>query len=141
MISTTYGNGDPVSMPDLLAHLVGATVRSVTGTIAGCEEVRVLTDRGELRLYHDQDCCERVAIADVTGDPADLVGGVIAAIEERSAENDENQKPSEWAESWTWTFYEIRTTRGDLTLRWLGESNGYYSESVSADWTPAEEIA
>lgn len=137
MISTIRG----IPMPDLLARLIGTTVQSVTGASNGSDEVRILTDHGELRFYHDQDCCECVTVADVTGDPTDLVGGVIVTVDERAPTGDENEKPNKHAESWTWTFYEIRTTRGDLTLRWIGESNGYYSERVDADWTPAEDIA
>ena len=56
------------------------------------------------------------------------------SIEERTSNNDDNYIKKETLHrldnSVTWTFYEIATNKGRITLRWCGTSNGYYSESV-----------
>lgn len=62
---------------------------------------------------------------DIIGDKEDLIGAeLIKASEDTSDASDEAD------ESGTWTFYNFITSKGAVTIRWLGQSNGYYSESV-----------
>ena len=83
-------------------------------------------------MYHDQDCCESVYIESVVGDLEDLLNEEILVAEESSSnENPADAKVSEYQESFTWTFYKLATRKGYVDIRWYGESNGYYSESVS----------
>lgn len=113
--------------------LEGQTIRSVSGLSTGSDEVIFTTEQGNLyKMYHSQDCCENVSIEDLDGDEDNLVGAIVL-----SAEEIEGSTPSEgyWGdyepESYTWTFYKIETNKGGVFIRWLGTSNGYYSENVS----------
>lgn len=122
----------------MISNLIGSTITEVRGAFVGSENLYIVTNRGTLRLYHSQDCCESVQVEDITGDVADLIGGMVAVAEDRIGNAPEGLDPNRYIDSETWTFYEIRTTKGDITLRWLGESNGYYSENVAMEWTAAE---
>lgn len=90
--------------------------------------VMTLEDGTTLRLYHDQDCCETVVIEDIDIDPKDLIGSTLVSFEEASEYDPDYEYGSQ-----TWTFYKIQTSTTCATIRWLGESNGYYSESVSLE--------
>jgi len=109
------------------------------------EELIFHTTEGEIyNLYHSQDCCESVTIEDICGDLDDLIGSPLLVAEEVEYAG-EQELPNEervrlqlersagdgyYEDSQTWTFYKLDTIKGGVTIRWYGESNGYYSESV-----------
>lgn len=111
--------------------LLGKTISTITGGEVGSEDLTFhCTDGTKFHLYHSQDCCESVSIEDICGDITDLTGSpILQAEESTSTENPEGVKP-EYQDSFTWTFYKFATDKGYVTIRWYGESNGYYSESV-----------
>jgi len=91
------------------------------------EKIALFCEDGHIyEMLHEQDCCETVCIEDVDGDLEDLVGAEILLAEERTNEYEGNEY-----ESATWTFYTMATIKGFVTVRWFGESNGYYSEKAS----------
>lgn len=78
----------------------------------------------KFKMYHSQDCCEVVNIEEIIGDLDDLIGSPILEADERT------QQDTDASDSATWTFYELRTNKGSVTVRWYGSSNGYYSEEA-----------
>ena len=123
---------------DILAQACDQLIISIEGLKKGSELLKIGLFGGELTLEHQQDCCERVRIEDFEGDIEDLVGHRLVSAEEVVNGDGKRHKGKEpdYGESTTWTFYRLRTTGGDLWVRWLGESNGYYSERVYVNWKP-----
>lgn len=106
----------------------GKTFVKVEGSVGGGEMLFVTAEGERFLFAHMQDCCETVDINDVVGDLQDLVGEPLLIAEEVSGEVPAD---AEHYESFTYTFYKFATRKGYVDVRWLGESNGYYSESVS----------
>lgn len=116
-----------------IEELLGKTIVSIDGAEEGSEEITIRTSDDKVySMLHLQDCCENVRLEEIVGDPNKLVGDPVLQAEESSEEGDESYGTS------TWTFYRIATVNGHVVLRWLGESNGYYSESV--DFYEIEEV-
>lgn len=112
-------------METKFTDLKGKTIKQIYGLKKDSQIVFIETaDDTIYKMYHIQDCCEHVRIEDVNGNIEDLINSEILVAEERSEE------APDVSESGTWTFYTIRTIKGSVDIRWLGESNGYYSESV-----------
>ena len=108
-----------------VSELLGKTIVDIKQV--GVEELYFNTSDGDtFKMYHEQDCCEGVYIESVVGDLEDLIGSPLLMAEEVT----ERGESSEWGDTHTWTFYKFATVKGYVTIRWLGESNGYYSESV-----------
>lgn len=88
------------------------------------DEIHFTCAEGTYIMFHNQDCCESVEIESIVGDIKDLEDTPILGAEEASGRGE-----TEWG-STTWTFYKFKSAKGYVDIRWLGESNGYYSESV-----------
>ena len=113
--------------------LMGQTLTSIEGK-KGDDEIKFVSSTGKkYRLLHWNDCCEYVTVEEIIGDLDDIVGSPILLAEEVTSCNEtpEGITPPENPESYTWTFYKLSTIKGSVTIRWLGESNGYYSEGVT----------
>ncbi len=118
--------------------LIGVTLKTVTGA-GGDDQITFEAEDGrEWGIYHLQSCCEWVRVEDIAGDLNDLIGAPIVQAEESINENEQIDGKPEYRNSCRWTFYRIATAKGLVVIRWLGESNGYYSESV--DFRLSEEV-
>jgi len=113
--------------------LGGKTFSSIVN--ADNEELIFTATTGEKYIFgHRQSCCESVGIVDICGDLNDLVGTPLLCAEERTQyDSNEGIAPEDipkYQDCFMWTFYEFRTIKGSVTVRWHGDSNGYYSVSV-----------
>ena len=114
------------------AELLGKTIVVIDGFIGSDEIIFTMDDNKKYKFYHQQACCEDVYVQDIIGDLRDLIGSPLTEAEEVSSVDDPvGYSPDESRrESFTWTFYKLGTIKGSVTIRWLGESNGQYSEDV-----------
>ena len=77
-------------------------------------------------VYHEQDCCEKVQIVGQDGSFDKLIGKPI--VEARDIAVDTTEEGID--DSQTTTTLVFRVDDQTVISRWVGDSNGYYSESV-----------
>ena len=105
--------------------LKGETITEIIGAEEGSKEVTILTKSGRrFQLYHQQDCCEHVSIQLIGGSVEDILNQEVTEATEIITDY-----PS--GESATKTIFGLKANYSTLVIEWLGQSNGYYSESVS----------
>lgn len=96
------------------------------------EVIFIFDDDSAFKLFHEQDCCEKVFLGDIVG-VTDLKGAIILNFEEvtdtGAIDTDKTDNGT-----YTYTFYKLCTTKGYLDLKWEGYSNGYYSESIDTEY-------
>lgn len=91
------------------------------------DQILLTTESGrQFLLTHDQDCCELVRIEGTDGEWSQLFGKVIEDVSwrEKHTETDED-------ESRTDTTLAFKVNDATVISRWIGTSNGCYSESVN----------
>jgi len=110
------------------SELKGKTLTKIYGLSVGSEEVIFhCKDNSKYKMFHIRDCCEYVDVNEIHGDINDLLDTEILLAEEVTDIGDIA------IGSYTWTFYKLSTIKGDVTIKWYGESNGYYSERVDIE--------
>lgn len=113
----------------------GHTLASIRGASKNSDLIVLTSTEGHVwEMFHSQDCCESVWLEDVIGDVDDLIGSPILMAEE-AISNGEGEAGGIYQD---WTFYKLATVKGYVTLRWCGESNGYYSTDVNVRMFPKE---
>lgn len=114
-----------------IEDMLGLTIERIVGEKGDSEIIFYTTDNRKFIMHHYQECCERVKIEDIIGELSDIIGQPLLMAEEvRSHENPEGVQYQYQDISFTWTFYKFATIKGYVTIRWYGESSGYYSECV-----------
>ena len=109
---------------DTASELRGATIKGISGLIKYSDGLILETDKGSHLIAHDQDCCETVRLIDWEFSSSELIGAEIYSLDSVTEEFEGDDALS------MWTFVTLKTSKGELWMRWVGESNGCYSVDV-----------
>jgi hypothetical protein len=113
-------------------ELKGKTITSIDGINSGDSDTIITTSDGSIyTLTHIQDCCEHVRVYGSVGNIDDVINVEVIDAEDTNPMDNPNAPDYKAYDSATWTQFRIVTNKGTFEIWWLGESNGYYGESVS----------
>ena len=113
-------------------ELKGKTITSIDGSNSDDSDTIITTSDGSsYTLTHIQDCCEHVRVYGTVGNIDDVLNEEVIAAEDTNPMDNPNAPDYKYYESATWSQFRIVTNKGSFEIWWLGESNGYYSETVS----------
>ena len=120
-----------------LEDLEGDTILRVTGLYKESSEVLFFFEAGVLRMMHPGVCCSEGLLEDFEGNAEDFIGRPLTKIEVSSNPASEKNNGNK---EYDWTFYKLRSDKGYLDLRWLGNTGrtGMYSSAIDCHWFPAE---
>lgn len=113
-----------------MKRLLGAKILEIREDDPNDTDVllKIKTDKGTMNFIHQQECCEDVYLESGLDELLSMIDQTILSAEE--VEGESGNPYDGYGDSYTWTFYKISTKDYDCTLRFYGESNGYYSEDV-----------
>jgi len=113
-------------------ELKGKTITSIDGSNSDDSDTIITTSDGSIyTLTHIQDCCENVRVYGSVGNIDDVLNEEVIDAEDTNPMDNPNAPDYKYYESATWSQFRIVTNKGSFEIWWLGESNGYYSETVS----------
>ena len=113
-------------------ELKGKTITLIDGINSDDSDTIITTSDGSIyTLTHIQDCCENVRVYGSVGNIDDVLNEEVIVAEDTNPMDNPNAPDYKYYESATWSQFRIVTNKGSFEIWWLGESNGYYGESVS----------
>jgi hypothetical protein len=113
-------------------ELKGKTITSIDGINSDDIDTIITTSDGSIyTLTHLQDCCEHVRVYGSVGNIDNVLNAEVIAAEDTNPMDNPNATDYKAYDSATWSQFRIVTNKGAFEIWWLGESNGYYSETVS----------
>ena len=119
-----------VELFEVNAHLKSGLF-GVDGLTKGSRKITFYCRDGFIiTMHHEQDCCEDVVVESCDALNCDIYTNCSWCVLCVSISRDDGRPRDTYDESYTWTFYNVRTSLGYDTIRWYGTSNGYYSETV-----------